>query len=303
MSLPAQPGPGRVYVGTSGWTYRHWRGTYYPQGLVQRRELEYLAGQMASVEINGSFYSLQRPETYARWASQVPPGFIFAVKGGRFVTHMKKLRDVRQPLSNFFASGVLRLEDRLGPVLWQLPERLRFDAALIEDFLALLPRSTTEAARLAQEHSAHLEGRAWMDVQHELPIRYALEVRHDSFRTPELTSLLRRAGVSLVVADAAGLFPLIEEVTADFVYVRLHGSRELYRSGYQPDEIDTWARRIRAWQAGTEPPDARRLTEEPVPLRPRDVYVYFDNDIGTHAPFDALALMKVLQGDGEHGDG
>ncbi|GGK23405.1 hypothetical protein GCM10008955_16250 [Deinococcus malanensis] len=295
MNLQAEPAMGRVYIGTSGWTYRHWRGTYYPQGLVQRRELEYLAGQMASVEINGSFYALQRPDTYARWAAQVPPGFIFAVKGGRFVTHMKKLRDVRQPLANFFASGVLRLEDRLGPVLWQLPERLRFDAALVEDFLALLPRSTAQAARLAQEHGAQLEGRAWMDVQQDLPIRYALEVRHESFRTPELASLLRRAGVSLVVADAAGQFPLIEEVTADFVYVRLHGSRELYRSGYDPDEIDAWAHRIRAWQAGTQPPDARRLTQDSVPMGSRDVYVYFDNDIGTHAPFDALALAKALR--------
>lgn len=204
---------------------------------MQRRELAYLAGQIASVEINGSFYALQKPDTYARWAEQVPPGFIFAVKGGRFVTHMKKLRDVRQPLANFFASGVQRLEDRLGPVLWQLPERLRFDAAVIEEFLSLLPRSTTQAARLAQEHGVHLKGRAWVDVQQDLPIRYALEVRHDSFRTPELASLLRCSGVSLVVENAAGLFPLIEEVTADFVYVRLHGSKELYRSVYDPGEI------------------------------------------------------------------
>lgn len=291
---PTPPSPGRVHIGTSGWTYRHWRGAFYPAGLPGRRELEYLAGRLRSVEINGSFYALQKPDSYARWAAQTPPGFVFAVKGGRFVTHMKKLRGVRVPLANFFASGVLRLGEHLGPVLWQLPEGVRFDPDVLDAFLNLLPGSTGEAARLAAEHGAHLEGRAWTHAERDVPLRHALEVRHASFVTPELPGLLRRHGVALVVADAAGHFPLIEEVTADFVYVRLHGSRELYRSGYEPGEIAAWAGRVRAWRAGGEPADARRLTETPVSRQPRDVYVYFDNDIGAHAPHNALALMRAL---------
>lgn len=294
MQTPQQSGRGQVYVGTSGWTYRHWRGTFYPTGLVQRRELEFLAGQLHSVEINGSFYALQKPESYARWAAQVPPGFVFAVKGGRFVTHMKKLRNVRTPLANFFASGLLGLGGHLGPILWQLPERLRFNADVLDEFLSLLPRTTAAAAQLAQDHDAHLNGRTWTEPLQDVPLRYALEVRHESFQTPHFAALLRRHGVALVVADTAGLFPFIEEVTADFVYVRLHGSRELYRSGYEADEIEAWAHRIQAWRSGTQPQEARRLTTDPLPGLPRDVYVYFDNDIGAHAPVDALALMQKL---------
>lgn len=283
-----------MYVGTSGWTYRHWRGRFYPPGLAQRRELEYAAARLGSLELNGSFYALQRPESYARWAAQTPPGFVFAVKGGRYVTHLKKLRDVRAPLANFFASGVLRLEGRLGPLLWQLPEALRFDPGVLEAFLVLLPRTTGEAARLAGEHGPRLSGRAWTTTEQDRPLRHALEVRHPSFLTPELPALLRRYGVALVVADAAGRFPRIEEVTADFVYVRLHGSRELYRSRYEPPEIAAWAGRVQAWRAGGQPTDARRLSADPLPARPRDVYVYFDNDIDVHAPYDALALAAAL---------
>lgn len=293
--VPADSPPsGRLFVGTSGWTYRHWRGEFYPAGLVQRRELAYLAGRLGSVEINGSFYSLQRPDTYARWGAEVPPGFVFAVKGGRFVTHMKKLRGVRGPLANFFASGVLRLGAGLGPVLWQLPEQVRFDPAVLEAFLALLPRTTGEAARLAAEHDERLTGRAWTEAGEDRPLRHALEVRHPSFLAPGVPALLREYGVALVVADAAGHFPLVEEVTADFVYVRLHGSRELYCSGYDSGEIAAWAERVRAWREGGEPPDARRLTDLPLSRQPRDVYVYFDNDIGAHAPRDALALASAL---------
>lgn len=262
MAEAHQAGPDRVFIGTSGWTYRHWRGTYDPAGLAQRRELEYLAGQFRTVELNGSFYVLQKPESYARWAAQVPLDFAFTVKGPRFVTHMKKLRDVRVPLANFFASGGLRLGARLGPLLLQLPQRLKFDAGLLNEFLSLLPRSTAGAARLAEEHGPFLNGRAWTHSDSDVPLRYALEVRHESFASPELGPLLRRHGVAL-----------LEDVTANFVYVRLHGSRELYRSGYEPEEIAAWAGRVRAWRAGREPADARRLSAEPVEGRPRDVCV------------------------------
>ena len=150
----------RVWVGTSGWRYPPWRGTFYPPGLPQRRELAHLAGLVNSVEINGSFYSLQRPESYRAWAAETPDDFVFAVKGSRYITHLKQLRDVRVPLANFLASGVLALGPKLGPLLWQLPPRLRFDAARIDEFLALLPRSTGAAAQLAGEHDARLDGRA-----------------------------------------------------------------------------------------------------------------------------------------------
>ncbi|MBB6097896.1 uncharacterized protein YecE (DUF72 family) [Deinobacterium chartae] len=285
---------GAVRIGTSGWSYRHWRGRFYPAGLPQRQELAYAARRLGSLEVNGSFYALQTPDSYARWAAEVPPDFLFAVKGGRFITHMKRLRDVRVPLANFFASGPLALGEHLGPLLWQLPEQLRFDPELLEAFVALLPRTTLEAAALAREHAARLEGRVRTDAALDLPVRHALEVRHPSFLDPGLPPLLRRYGVALVVADSAGRFPLVEQVTADFVYLRLHGSQELYRSGYRPDELEAWAQRIRAWQAGGEPPDARRLVQAAPELIPRDVFVYFDNDLEAHAPRDALALIRLL---------
>ena len=235
----------RVWVGTSGWRYPPWRGTFYPPGLPQRRELAHLAGLVNSVEINGSFYSLQRPESYRAWAAETPDDFRFAVKGSRYITHLKQLRDVRVPLANFLASGVLALGPKLGPLLWQLPPRLRFDAARIDEFLTLLPRSTGAAAQLAGEHDARLDGRAETTVDADRPLRHAVEVRHESFRDPAFVALLRAHDVALVVADTAGKFPYLEDVTAGFVYVRLHGDTELYVSGYAPDALDRWAQRVR----------------------------------------------------------
>ena len=243
----------RVWVGTSGWRYPPWRGTFYPPGLPQRRELAHLAGLVNSVEINGSFYSLQRPESYRAWAAETPDDFRFAVKGSRYITHLKQLRDVRVPLANFLASGVLALGPKLGPLLWQLPPRLRFDAARIDEFLTLLPRSTGAAAQLAGEHDARLDGRAETTVDADRPLRHAVEVRHESFRDPAFVALLRAHDVALVVADTAGKFPYLEDVTAGFVYVRLHGDTELYVSGYAPDALDRWAQRVREWLAGGSP--------------------------------------------------
>lgn len=283
-------------IGTSGWVYASWRGVFYPPGLRQREELEYLSRQMTSVEINGSFYSLQKPESYRRWHDATPEDFVFAVKGGRFVTHMKKLRGGDAPLANFFASGVLCLGRKLGPILWQLPERLRYEPEVLEEFLTSLPRSTLDAQALAERHDERLEGRAWTRALHEAPLRYALEIRHESFLTPEFVTQLRRHGVALVVADAAGRFPLVEDVTADFVYVRLHGSRALYSSDYEPHELADWADRVRAWESGGEPDDARRITPDSVPRVPRDVYVYFDNDVNAYAPRNTVDFLRLLDG-------
>lgn len=269
---------GRIRVGISGWRYPPWRGDFYPAGLPQRLELTYAAERMTSIEINGSFYSLQRPSSYASWREQTPDDFVFAVKGGRFITHMKKLRDVERPLANFFASGVLALGPKLGPFLWQLPEVLAFDAERLASFFALLPRTTAEAASLASRHDDKVpEDRALTTTDKDRPLRHALEFRSRTFCTPEAFALLREYDIGCVVADTARRFPRAEEVTSDHVYVRLHGDAELYASGYGDVALGEWAAKCRAW------------------ADQGDVYVYFDNDMKGYAPWDALRLIERLR--------
>ncbi|GAA2785436.1 DUF72 domain-containing protein [Saccharopolyspora taberi] len=283
-----------VRIGTSGWVYGPWHGAFYPRDLRRGAELEYLAGKLRTAEVNASFYSLQRPGTYRDWASQTPEGFLFAVKGSRFITHMKKLRGAETALANFFASGVLALGAKLGPFLWQLPPSLGFDADRLADFFRLLPRSTAAAAELARRHDERLDGRALVETDQDRPLRHALEVRHPGFATAEAVELLRDNDIGLVVADTAGTWPYLEDVTSDFVYIRLHGAEELYASGYTAEALDRWAELIRAWRSGKSP-----VTEHTVatPMRSRggrDVYAYFDNDIKAHAPHDAMALAARL---------
>lgn len=261
-------------IGTSGWLYPEWRGAFYPRGLRHADELSYLTEKLNSVEINGSFYSLQRPSRYRAWAAQTPEDFTFAVKGGRFITHMKRLADVDTPLANFFASGVLTLGPKLGPVLWQLPPQMQFDADRLDAFLRLLPHTTGAAAELAKHHDDRLP-EAYTEVETDRPIRHALEVRHKTFRTPEYAELLRTHDVANVVADSAGVWPQFEDVTTDLVYVRLHGDTELYASGYSEEALQRWTRKIRAWR------------------KRADVCVYFDNDMHAHAPRDAMALKAL----------
>ncbi len=217
--------PGSVRVGVSGWRYEPWRGVFYPKGLLQKNELQFASRKMRTIEINGSFYALQRPSSYLRWYGETPDDFVFAVKGGRFLTHNKKLRDCRQPLANFLGSGVLALEEKLGPILWQLPPQLPFDPQRLEDFFGLLPGSTGAAAEMARRHDHRVKYGTYADVKKDRPLRYALEVRHESYDDPAFVRVLRKHGVALVVADSAGRFPCLEEVTADFVYVRLHGAK------------------------------------------------------------------------------
>jgi uncharacterized protein YecE (DUF72 family) len=246
---------------------------FYPKGLPHRRELEYLSSQLNSVEINGTFYSLQRPDSFRRWHDDTPDDFTFAVKGARFITHMKKLANVDTPLANFFASGVLALRGKLGPLLWQLPPTLGFDADRLAAFFARLPRSTDEAAWLARRHDERMTGRAVTVTDADRPLRHALEVRHKTFLTPAFTELLRAHHIALVIADTAGRWPLIDETTSDLVYVRLHGDVELYTSGYTDEALDRWATKIAAWAAAGH-----------------DVQVHFDNDVKVHAPYDAMSL-------------
>lgn len=265
---------GRIRIGISGWSYPGWRGDFYPAGLAHRQELAYASERFTSIELNGSFYSLQRPSSYATWREQTPEDFVFAVKGSRFITHLKKLAGVEVALANFFASGVLGLGPKLGPVLWQLPPTLRFDPERLSAFFDLLPRTTGEVAALAQHHDAKVPpDRALTAAEDDRPVRYALEVRHPSLAAAEAVELLRAHDVSCVVADSAGRFPFVEEVTSDFVYVRLHGESELYVSGYRSEVLDRWAARLRDWAE-----------------RGLDVYVYFDNDAEGRAPHDALEL-------------
>jgi uncharacterized protein YecE (DUF72 family) len=268
-----------VRIGISGWTYPRWRGTFYPKGLPQRQELRYASERMNSVEINGSFYSLQRRSSFEAWAASVPEDFVFAVKGGRFITHMKKLSGIETPLANFLAAGVLALDQKLGPILWQLPPNLGFNADRMDAFFAQLPRSAGSAAEIAAHHDQRVpDDRALTKAVHpRYRLRHAIEPRHESFRTPEFYRLLRRYKMALVISDNPGKWPIFTEITTDLMYLRLHGHDQLYVSGYSDHELDEWAAKIRSW------------TE-----RGCDVYVYFDNDAKVHAPFDAMSLMERL---------
>lgn len=284
-----------IRIGISGWRYAPWRGVFYPKDLPQRAELEFAGRCFDSIEINGSFYSLQTPRSYAAWHDATPERFVFSVKGPRYLTHVLRLRNLDKPLANFFASGVLRLRGKLGPILWQLPPTLRYDARLIDDFFSRLPRDGESALRLARRRDINrMRGRSALAIDRNLPVRHAIEVRHASFCDERFVAQLRRHAVALVVADTAGKWPYAEDVTTDFMYLRLHGDAELYVSGYGDQALDRWASRIETWSGGSEPTDADRIDGVARARKQRDVYCYFDNDAKVHAPFDALALMRKL---------
>jgi uncharacterized protein YecE (DUF72 family) len=288
-------GGDNIRIGISGWRYRPWRGVFYPPKLPQRRELAFAASRFKALEINGTFYSLQRPEFFEAWTRETPDDFVFAIKGSRFITHAKKLNDIEAPLANFFAQGLLKLGPKLGPFLWQFAPRFRFDRARLERFFAQLPRDTEAAARLACGHDARVAGRACTETEHRLPLRHAIEIRHPSFADPAFIELLHAWDIGLVVADTVE-WPLLMDVTSDFVYCRLHGSEQLYVSGYDDDALKSWADRVVAWAGGAEPADAARVIDAPGPVLPkRDVYVFFDNDAKVRAPFDALGLIAKVE--------
>ena len=308
MSAPGRIS-GHVRIGISGWRYAPWRGIFYPPKLAQRKELAFAATQFPSIELNGSFYSLQRPSHYEQWAAETPDDFVFAIKGSRFITHMRKLRQVRTALANFFASGILKLDSKLGPFLWQFAPNFRFNADLLDEFFTLLPRDTPAAADLACEHDPWMKGRVCLETSTRRPLRHAIEIRHPSFVCPEFIRLLRRQKIALVCADTVE-WPRLLDVTADFLYLRLHGSEVLYASGYDAIALDVWAERIAIWARGGEPRDRWKQGHPPDPTRThvpqgvyasttpapkhakRDVYVYFDNDAKVRAPFDAKGLIE-----------
>ena len=264
-----------ILVGLSGWDYAGWRGDFYPDSLRARNRLKYVADRFPTVEVNGSFYSLQRPSTYERWYDATPGDFAFALKGGRFITHLKRLRDVEQGLANFFASGPLALRDKLGPVLWQLPASLEFDEGLISSFLSLLPRSTGAAAQLARRHDDKVKHGTMTAVESDRPLDHALEVRHRSFDQERFYGLVTDFDVACVVSDSP-TWPMLVRRTAEHTYVRLHGHSDLYASGYSSSSLDQWAQRCEQW------------------AQDGPVYVYFDNDARGRAPYDALGLAQRL---------
>jgi len=264
---------GKILIGMSGWRYEPWRRVFYPEGLAQHRELEHASRQLPTIEINGTFYSLQRPERFAAWHDATPPEFVFAIKGSRYITHIRRLKDIEKPLANFFSSGLFNLREKAGPFLWQFPPNFKYEPERLEAFFEMLPLCI-DAVR---------------------PLRHAIEIRHESFIDPSFVKLLRKHRIALVVADTAGKWPYCEDVTADFMYLRLHGDKELYASGYTDEALDRWAERIRDWSAGGEIPSAKKIANLPPPSRKsRDVYCYFDNDMKVKAPFDAKKLIAKL---------
>ncbi len=287
-----------IRIGISGWRYEPWRKVFYPADLAQKRELEYASRALPSIEINGSFYALQRPKSYQEWYDATPKGFVFSHKGNRYITHTRRLREPEGPLANVFASGVLALREKLGPFLWQFPPNFRFDAELVEHFLSLLPHDSHAALALARKHEPRMNDRAFLEADAKRKVRHAMEIRHESFNDPAFVKLLRKYKVALVIADTAGKWPDFEDVTADFVYLRLHGEKELYAGGYTDEALDDWASRIRAWTTGGQPKDAKLILDAAPPKRAsRDIFCYFDNDIKVHAPFDARRLLARLDAD------
>jgi len=263
---------GRIYVGVGGWTYEPWRGVFYPAGLPHAKELDYASRHLTSIEINGTFYRSQSPATFHKWAREVPDGFVFSVKGPRFVVQRRLLAEAGESVARFFATGVLDLGDRLGPILWQLAPTKKFDPADIRAFLELLPQT--------------LDGRR---------IRHVLEVRHASFRTPEFIALLRQFSVPVVFAEH-DTYPAIADVTGDFVYARLQKGEDTIATGYPADALDAWAGRLRAWAQGGEPADLPRVDPAERPKgAARDVFAYVIHEGKVRAPAAAMALIERIQ--------
>jgi uncharacterized protein YecE (DUF72 family) len=263
---------GRVYVGIGGWTYEPWRGVFYPQGLPHAKELAYAATHLTSIEINGTFYRSQSAATFRKWAGEVPDGFVFSVKGPRFVVQRGKLAEAGESIERFFATGVLELGDRLGPILWQFAPTKKFDEADFAAFLGLLPQK--------------LDGRR---------IRHVLEVRHASFSTPAFVALLRKFSIPVVFSEHA-TYPALADVTGDFIYTRLQKGEDSIATGYPPEALDVWAGRMRAWASGSEPADLPRVDpDHTAETKVRDVFAYFIHEGKVRAPAAAMALIERLK--------
>jgi uncharacterized protein YecE (DUF72 family) len=270
---PATPNSttGYIYIGIGGWTFAPWRGVFYPEKLTQAKELEYAASKLTSIEINGTYYGSQKPESFRKWARQVPDGFVFSLKGPRFATNRRLLAEAGDSVKRFYDSGVLELGDRLGPVLWQFAPTKKFDEADFGKFLELLPR--------------RLEGRA---------LRHVVEVRHDSFCVPGFIALLRQFATPVVFAEH-GKYPAIADLAADFVYARLQKGNDEIKTCYPPKQLDAWARRLRSWAGGGEPDDLPRVDPEKPQPAPRDVFAYVIHEGKIRAPAGAMELIARVK--------
>jgi uncharacterized protein YecE (DUF72 family) len=259
-----------IRVGIGGWTFAPWRGEFYPKGLPQARELEHASRQLTSIEINGTFYSTQKPASFRKWAADTPDDFVFSLKGSRYVTHRRVLAEAGESIQRFLNSGVSELGDKLGPILWQMHPGKRFEPDDFAAFLELLPRE--------------LDGRA---------LRHAVEVRHESFVAPAFVALLRQYSVAAVVVES-DKHPLIADVTSDFVYARLQRTSEKEKAGYAGKALDAWAKRAQAWAKGGAPADLAPLAGPPADRKARDVFVYMISGAKVRAPAAAMALIERL---------
>lgn len=287
---------GNIRVGISGWTFEPWRGTFYPDKLPRKSELRYASEQLSAIEINGTFYSLQKPKVFQNWYNEVPADFCFTVKAPKFITHVRRLKDCEAPLANFMASGLLCLGEKLGAILWQFPPFFPFKPDRFEEFLKMLPKTHKEAAEIAKGHSEFLKDTAYLKAHGDFPMRHAFEARHFSFDTPEYVELLRKYNVAIVVGDTAGKWPYMEDLTSDFVYVRMHGDGEKYPEGYTPKALDAWHERLKVWAAGSEPVDAKVHQRAVTQLHERKVFCFFDNDEKVTAPMNAVELLARVNG-------
>jgi uncharacterized protein YecE (DUF72 family) len=261
---------GKIFTGIGGWTFEPWRGVFYPKGLTHAKELSYAAEHLTSIEINGTFYRTQKPAVFRKWASEVPDGFIFAVKGVRYATNRRVLAEAGDSVKRFLESGVTELGTRLGPLLWQFQPAKKFDEADFGKFLEHLP-STFDGRKL----------------------RHVVEVRHDSFKTPAFIDLLRKFNIAAVFTDHVR-YPNIADVTSDFVYARLQRGKDKIKTGYPPKEIKTWAKRAELWANGKEPSDLPRVAKEKSKPAPRDVFLYFIHEGKVRAPAAAMQLIQEL---------
>ncbi len=287
----------KIYIGCSGWTFPGWRGTFYPKDLSQKKELEYASRVLSSIEINGTFYSMQKPQTFQRWYDETPEDFVFSVKGPEYITHRQRLKDVSIPLSNFLASGILNLRKKLGPILWQVPPNMILKDDRFEIFLKMLPHDSKAAAKIAKKHSDWMKERSLTKIDENFPIRHAFEFRHPSFMNPDFVRLMRKHGVAIVFAHSGGeRAPYFEDVTSDFIYCRMHGQEPKFKNGYTKDVHSWLAERIKLWISGKQPKDAMCILDQAPPKSKKDAFIYFDTEEKIYAPSDALNLKKTLSG-------
>jgi len=260
----------RIRVGIGGWTYEPWRNNFYPERWPQGRELEYASRQVTSIEVNGTYYSTQKPASFAKWRDETPDDFVFSLKASRYATNRKLLAEAGESIERFVGSGIAELGIKLGPILWQFMPTKRFEPEDFEAFLALLPQ--------------RVDG---------LALRHVLDVRHDSFKAPEFLTLARKYKASTVFTDSDD-YPSFADLTGDFVYARLMRADAKLKTGYGPKALDAWAQRAATWAQGGEPDDLPRVDEHGAPAKPRDVFVYFINGAKERAPAAAMALVGRL---------